>query len=55
VPIDAAHPLRPTDPYGISKLLGEELARSFERDPPRGLQIGHGRHVAASGIASFPC
>ena len=29
LPIDAAHPLRPTDPYAISKLLGEEIGRSF--------------------------
>jgi nucleoside-diphosphate-sugar epimerase len=31
LPIDAAHPLRPTDPYAISKLLGEEIGRSFAR------------------------
>jgi nucleoside-diphosphate-sugar epimerase len=31
LPIDAAHPLRPMDPYGISKLLGEEIGRSFAR------------------------
>ena len=29
LPIDAAHPLRPTDPYAVSKLLGEEIGRSF--------------------------
>jgi UDP-glucose 4-epimerase len=29
LPIDAAHPLRPTDPYATSKLLGEEIGRSF--------------------------
>ncbi|MDO8874771.1 MAG: NAD(P)-dependent oxidoreductase [Pseudolabrys sp.] len=29
LPIDAAHPLRPTDPYAISKLLGEEVGRAF--------------------------
>ncbi len=29
LPIDNAHPLRATDPYGISKLLGEELGRAF--------------------------
>jgi nucleoside-diphosphate-sugar epimerase len=29
LPIDAAHPLRATDPYAISKLLGEEIGRSF--------------------------
>jgi nucleoside-diphosphate-sugar epimerase len=29
LPIDIDHPLKPTDPYGLSKLLGEEIARSF--------------------------
>ncbi len=29
LPIDAAHPLRPTEAYGISKLLGEEIGRGF--------------------------
>ena len=29
LPIDNAHPLNPTDPYAISKLLGEEIGRSF--------------------------
>jgi nucleoside-diphosphate-sugar epimerase len=29
LPIDTAHPLRPTDPYAISKVLGEEIGRSF--------------------------
>lgn len=28
-PVDAAHPLRPTDPYALSKLLGEEIGRGF--------------------------
>lgn len=28
-PVDAAHPLRPTDPYALSKLLGEQIGRSF--------------------------
>jgi nucleoside-diphosphate-sugar epimerase len=28
-PLDAAHPLRPTDPYALSKLLGEDIGRSF--------------------------
>jgi nucleoside-diphosphate-sugar epimerase len=30
LPIDAAHPLRPTDPYAVSKLLGEQIGRSFD-------------------------
>ncbi len=29
LPIDATHTLRPTDPYAISKLLGEEIGRAF--------------------------
>ena len=29
LPIDTAHPLRPTDPYAVSKLLGEVIGRSF--------------------------
>jgi nucleoside-diphosphate-sugar epimerase len=29
LPIDEGHPARATDPYGISKQLGEELARAF--------------------------
>jgi nucleoside-diphosphate-sugar epimerase len=31
VPVDADHPARPRDPYGLSKLLGEETLRSFHR------------------------
>jgi UDP-glucose 4-epimerase len=29
VPIDENHPLRPQDPYGLSKLLAEEICRSY--------------------------
>ena len=29
LPVDVAHPRRPTDPYALSKLLGEETGRSF--------------------------
>lgn len=28
-PVDLAHPLRPTDPYALSKVLGERTAQSF--------------------------
>ena len=31
LPIDEAHPLQPTQAYGLSKQLGEEIARSFAR------------------------
>jgi UDP-glucose 4-epimerase len=30
-PIDERHPLKPRSPYGLTKLLGEELVRFFER------------------------
>lgn len=29
LPVDEGHPLRPQDPYGLSKLVGEEICRSF--------------------------
>lgn len=29
LPIDIDHPLNPTDPYALSKLMGEEMGRSF--------------------------
>jgi UDP-glucose 4-epimerase len=29
LPVDETHPLRPQDPYGLSKLVGEEICRSF--------------------------
>ena len=29
LPIDMEHPLNPTDPYGLSKMIGEEIGRSF--------------------------
>ncbi len=33
VPIDENHPLNPTDPYGLSKAIGEDIGRSFaQRD-----------------------
>ncbi len=35
-PADVEHPLRPTDPYALSKLLGEEAGRSFA---DRGLEV----------------
>jgi UDP-glucose 4-epimerase len=31
IPIDERHPLRPQHPYGLSKVLGEEICRSFSR------------------------
>src|SRR5690606_24264961 len=29
LPIDEDHPCHPTDPYGLSKLIGETIGRSF--------------------------
>jgi UDP-glucose 4-epimerase len=34
LPIDEDHPLRPTQPYGLSKQLCEDIARSFARRGP---------------------
>lgn len=34
IPIDEAHPCRPDEPYGLSKLLGELTADSFARRYP---------------------
>ena len=31
LPVDEAHPLKPRSPYGLTKLIGEELVRFFER------------------------
>lgn len=31
VPIDEEHPLRPQDPYGLSKVCGEELCKGYTR------------------------
>jgi nucleoside-diphosphate-sugar epimerase len=36
LPIDEAHPARPTDAYGLSKLCGERIAEAFSR---RGMQV----------------
>ena len=47
IPIDEAHPRSPDDPYGLSKLVGEELASGFVR---RGsMQIASLRFPAVSG------
>ena len=34
LPIDEDHPRRPEDPYGLSKLMGEEICESFTRRLP---------------------
>jgi nucleoside-diphosphate-sugar epimerase len=37
VPIDEEHPTLPEDPYGLGKILGEEIARAIHRR--HGMQI----------------
>ncbi|HZQ07827.1 MAG TPA: NAD(P)-dependent oxidoreductase [Anaerolineae bacterium] len=34
VPIDEAHPLKPQDPYAMSKVVGEVMAQAFARRAP---------------------
>ncbi len=36
MPVDLAHPLRATDPYALSKVLGEDIGKSFAL---RGLEV----------------
>lgn len=36
LPADISHPLNPTDPYALSKLMGEEMGRSFAN---RGMEV----------------
>ena len=31
LPVDESHPLRPQDSYGLSKLIGEEICKSYSR------------------------
>lgn len=48
-PIDEDHPLKPRSPYGLSKLLGEELVRFFERTsgtPATILRFSHTQDAA---------
>jgi nucleoside-diphosphate-sugar epimerase len=47
LPIDEAHPRRPDDPYGLSKLAGEELADGFARRSP--MQIASLRFPGVAG------
>ena len=36
LPVDELHPVKPVDPYGLSKFLAEEVGRSYAR---RGLEV----------------
>ncbi|ESP89834.1 NAD-dependent epimerase/dehydratase family protein [Candidatus Halobonum tyrrellensis] len=53
LPIDEAHPLRPEDPYGTSKILGEDLAemvvRKFEV-PVVSLRISNVQYPGNYGV-----
>lgn len=49
LPLDEDHPLKPRSPYGLSKLLGEELVRFFERvsgTPATILRFSHTQDAA---------
>jgi nucleoside-diphosphate-sugar epimerase len=52
LPIDEDHPLRPQDPYGISKLVGESLCESFARK--NALQIASLRFSGIATEAQYP-
>jgi nucleoside-diphosphate-sugar epimerase len=43
VPLDESHPCRPTDPYGMSKLMGEDFCR------------GYAEHTGMAIFALRPC
>ncbi|MBZ6077212.1 NAD-dependent epimerase/dehydratase family protein [Microvirga puerhi] len=49
LPVDEDHPLKPRSPYGLTKLLGEELVRFFERTsgiPATILRFSHTQDAA---------
>jgi len=52
LPIDEKHPLRPQDPYGISKQVGESLCDSFARKSS--LQIASLRFSGIATEAQYP-
>lgn len=52
LPIDEDHPLRPQDPYGISKLVGENICESFARQ--REIQIASLRFSGIASEAQYP-
>ena len=47
VPIDEKHPLKPQDPYGISKMLGEEMCRFYAE--------GYGIDIIALRFSNIFC
>lgn len=52
LPIDENHPLRPQDPYGISKVVGETLCDSFARK--RDIRIASLRFAGIAAEAQYP-
>jgi nucleoside-diphosphate-sugar epimerase len=52
LPIDEDHPLRPQDPYGMSKLVGEELCDAFARKSS--MQIASLRFAGIATGADYP-
>lgn len=52
LPIDEHHPLKPQDPYGISKLIGEELCDAFARKSS--MQIASLRFAGIATGADYP-
>lgn len=47
LPIDENHPLKPQDPYGISKMLGEEMCRCYA--------TGYGINIIALRFSNILC
>jgi nucleoside-diphosphate-sugar epimerase len=47
LPIDENHPLKPQDPYGISKMLGEEMCRCYA--------TGYGINIIALRFSNVLC
>lgn len=47
LPVDENHPLKPQDPYGISKMLGEEMCRCYA--------TGYGMNIIALRFSNILC
>jgi nucleoside-diphosphate-sugar epimerase len=52
LPIDEDHPLRPQDPYGVSKVVGESLCDAFVRKSA--IQIASLRFAGIASEAQYP-
>jgi nucleoside-diphosphate-sugar epimerase len=52
LPIDEDHPLRPQDPYGMSKVVGENLCDAFARKSA--IQIASLRFAGIAAEAQYP-